>query len=472
MSTMQRRGRLAGVFAIAAIPAVWLAAGALSGQPAQAQSTEGTWSGVTPWPIVAVHAHLTPQGKVMFWPYGDDPRMWDPANPPSVTSVLTKVGYNIFCTGHSWTADGRLFVTGGHRRNGFGLPEASIFNPVTNSWTRLPDMNNGRWYPTQVTLSTGEVLTYTGSFNTRYENNTLPQVWTGSAWRGLTGAQMAHDLYPATLLAPDGRAFMAIPSTATRFLNTAGTGSWSAPINRPGGYRGYGSAVPYEDGKIWVIGGGDPPLATAETIDLNVPSPAWSTAPSMSIARRQINATIMADGRILVTGGSSAPGFNEATGAVLYGEIWNPASGAWTRTPNYQRYRGYHSTALLLPDGRIASMGGDNEPNVEIYTPAYLTGTRPVITSPPPASVSYGASFSVGVDTGSTITNVHLIRIGSVTHATNMDQRILRPAALQSGSTVNITAPADSRRCPPGHYMVFLLNSAGVPALAPIIRIG
>src|SRR5688500_457942 len=215
----------------------------LTGGPARAQiPTEGSWSGVTNWPIVAVHAHLTPQGRVIFYPYNDDTRQWDPAN-PGVVTTLAKVGYNIFCTGHSWMADGRLFVTGGHKRNGFGLPEASIYNPATNTWTRLPDMNNGRWYPTQATLPNGDVLTFTGSYNTRYANNTLPQVWqtASSTWRGLTGAQMAHDLYPAAHVAPDGRVFMSIPSTATRFLDTAGTGAWSSPINRPGGYRGYGS---------------------------------------------------------------------------------------------------------------------------------------------------------------------------------------------------------------------------------------
>lgn len=441
-----------------------------TGAPVQAQAqTEGSWTAPTAWPIVAVHAHLTPQGKVMFYPYSDDPREWDPANPGVVTAV-TKVGYNIFCTGHSWMADGRLFVTGGHRRNGYGLPEASIFNPANNTWQRLPDMNRGRWYPTQVTLANGDVLTFTGSYNTRYANNTLPQVWqtaTGS-WRDLTGAQMGHDLYPAAHLTPDGRVFVSIPSTATRFLDTSGAGSWSAAYTRPGGYRGYGSAVPYDDGKLFLVGGGDPPLATAQTVDISGATPVFGSAASMSVARRQINATLMADGRILVTGGSSAPGFNEPSGAVLYGEIWDPATNSWTRTPGYQRYRGYHSTALLLPDGRIISMGGDNEPNMEIYSPAYLGGTRPAISGAP-ASVAYGAQFSLQSDQA--ISKVHLIRIGSVTHATNMDQRILRPAFSQSGNTVTITAPSSRNLCPPGHYMVFCLNAGGTPGVAPIVRI-
>ncbi len=434
------------------------------------QVTEGSWSVVTDWPIVAVHAHLTPQGRVIFYPYGDDTREWDPAN-PGVVTTKAKVGYNIFCTGHSWMADGRLFVTGGHRRNGFGLPEASIYDPATNVWTRLPDMNNGRWYPTQVTLANGDVLTFTGSYNTRYANNTLPQVWqvATSTWRNLTGADMAHDLYPATHLISDGRIFMSIPSTATRYLTTTGTGSWSAPINRPGGYRGYGSAVMYDTDKVFVVGGGDPPLSTTEVIDLALQSPTWSFATPMSIARRQINATIMADGRILVTGGSSAPGFNEPAGAVLYGEIWDPATNSWSRTPGYQRYRGYHSTALLLPDGRLISMGGDNEPNMEIYTPAYLNGTRPTATGAP-STVTHGSQFTVS--TNATINKVHLIRIGSVTHAINMDQRILRPAFSQSGGTVTITAPSSATHCPPGHYLLYVIGSNGVPAIAPILRIG
>ncbi len=189
------------------------------GQPDQI----GHWGPSTNLQIVAVHLHVLPTGKVMYSSYGDDPRTWDPAS--GTISLLPQVGYNIFCTGHSLLADGRLFVTGGHIQNGFGLPDASTYDPIANAWTRHPDMNAGRWYPTNVTLGNGEVLVISGSKDVSYTNNSLPQVWTGSAWRNLSGAVMVLPLYPGMHLAPNGQVFLAGPGQATRYLNTAGTGS-------------------------------------------------------------------------------------------------------------------------------------------------------------------------------------------------------------------------------------------------------
>ena len=111
----------------------------------------GRWSSVPDLPFFPVHAHLLPTGKVMIWPgdqgiSGNDPRVWDPAT--ATTSFLAKQGYDLFCTGHSFLADGRLLVTGGHIQNGIGLPNASIYDPFTNTWAQMPNLNAGRWYRT------------------------------------------------------------------------------------------------------------------------------------------------------------------------------------------------------------------------------------------------------------------------------------------------------------------------------------
>jgi hypothetical protein len=152
--------------------------------------------------------------------------------------------------------------------------------------------------------------------------------------------------------------------------------------------------------------------------------------------------------------------------------MWDPATEQFTRMAGYQRYRGYHSTALLLPDGRVLSAGGDNEPNAEIYSPPYLfKGARPTISSAP-TSVGFGQTFFVGTAESASITNVHWIRLGSVTHANNMDQRINRLGFTQASGGLNITAPSDANLSPPGYYMLFLLNSSGVPSVAKIVRIG
>ena len=94
----------------------------------------------------------------------------------------------------------------------------------------------------------------------------------------------------------------------------------------------------------------------------------------MAQPRRQNNVTLLPDGKVFATGGSSAPGFNDESGAVYSAEMWDPSTGLWTPMASFEVYRGYHSTALLLPDGRVLSSGGDGEPNAEVYSPPYTTG--------------------------------------------------------------------------------------------------
>ena len=134
---------------------------------AQTPATVGQWSAPVTWPYLAVHAHVLPSGKVLWWPSfdnGDNPTQWDPAT--GVNTALPHLGANVFCAGHSFLADGQLFVAGGHILNWFGLPDAYTYNSSNGTWTRLPDMNNGRWYPTNTTLANGDVLVVSGWVDT------------------------------------------------------------------------------------------------------------------------------------------------------------------------------------------------------------------------------------------------------------------------------------------------------------------
>jgi hypothetical protein len=435
---------------------------------AQAADQVGQWSAVQTWPIVSVHTHVLPSGRVMFYAYSDGSRLWNPAD-NSITS-LPNAGYNIFCTGHSFIGDGRLFVTGGHIENNRGLNDASYYDFATNTWTRLPDMNDGRWYPTNNTLANGDVLVTSGDRSAGGVND-LPQVWqVGSgSWRNLTSAVLSLPLYPASFLAPNGRVFFA--TSPSRYLDTSGTGAWSSVASRlVGGRDNYGSAAMYDVGKVIYTGGADPPVSSAEIIDLNAPTPAWSYTGAMPQARRQHNLTILPDGKLLVTGGSASSGFNTVDGGKA-AYMWDPATGSWTTMASESRYRGYHSTAVLLPDGRVLSSGGDNEPNAQVYSPPYLfKGARPAISSAP-TSVSYGQTFFVGSPDATSITHVNWIRLSSVTHTKNMDQRINRLAFSQASGGLNVTAPGDPNLCPPGYYMLFILNGTGVPSVASMVRI-
>jgi hypothetical protein len=423
-----------------------------------------------------VHAHLLPTGKVLFTSelqFGDAPRIWDPST-DQITSV-PGVDYNPFCAGHAFLADGKLLVAGGHAASHVGLSYASTFDPATNAWSRLPPMNGPRWYPTTVTLPSGEALVLAGETNGPGANNPLPQVWQPATqtWRDLVTAQASIPYYPRTIVGPDGRVFIAGPARLTKFLDTQGTGAWMSVGNMNfGPNRTYGAAVLYEEGKILIAGGGDPPTATAEVIDLKAPSPTWRTVAPMSVARRQLNATVLPDGKVLVTGGSSGSGFDNHATPVFQAELWDPATETWTTLASASVYRGYHSTALLLPDGRVLVAGGRNEVSQQIFSPPYLfRGARPAIASAP-ADVNPGQRFFVATPDASDVARVSLIRLGSVTHAFNQNQRFVRLAFAPATGGVNATAPANNALAPPGHYMLFLVNRNGIPSVARILHLG
>ena len=244
----------------------------------------------------------------------------------------------------------------------------------------------------------------------------------------------------------------------------------------------------YDVGKVLVLGGGIPPLKHAEVIDLQANPPRWRQVDDMAFARRHLNATILPDGTVLVTGGTSKgqPGhnqdlaFNDASGAVLESELWDPGTEKWTRLAPQAEKRLYHSTAVLLPDGRVLSAGGGqphapNEKfdhlNAQIYSPPYLfKGDRPTITEAP-ADVTYGSTFRVKTPAPDQIKGVTWVRLSATTHAFNQNQRFNRLEFETKDDALDVKAPANGNLAPPGHYMLFLLNPKGVPSVARIIRI-
>jgi Domain of unknown function (DUF1929) len=453
-------------------------------RPANA-ALAGQWGNPFTWPAMSIHANLLPDGRVFTWGRTDHlPVTWDPVS--SSFGSVSRPG-DLFCSGHALLPDGRLLVSGGHSgTDNQGTLSTEIFDYRTNSWVAgLPDMRNGRWYPTVLALTNGEMLTISGG-DTAKALNRIPEVWTsGNTWRALTGAAADIPYYPMLFSAPDGRVFVAGPNRGTGYLNTAGTGGWTAGPSSAYGGRDYGSAVMYEPGKILLVGGGGP-TNTAEKIDLNAGAAAvWQPAGQMRVPRRQMNATLLADGTVLVTGGSNASGFNTkpTSDDVLAAERWS-STGGWSQLARQTHYRLYHSNALLLPDARVLSVGSgqpaasglSDDFTAELYSPPYLftldgtAATRPAITSAP-ASVAYGQTFSVGTPNAADIAKVTWIRLSTVTHSTNMSQRLNYLSFTAGGTTLSVTAPTSRNLAPPGHYMLFLVNQEGVPSVAKIVQI-
>jgi hypothetical protein len=485
----------------------------LRAQPAEI----GQWSSVINWPIEAIHSVMLPTGKVMVWQtWTTSVGLWDPSTSAfsSITGAGQQASVNPFCAGHAWLPDGRLLVVGGHQANYDGEEETNIYDPFTNSWattfvdppgpapgswrSSVPDMNAtngisdaiaGRWYPAAVTLGNGEVLALSGDMVVQGVTNPLPQVYnpTTNTWRDLTTA-VKTDLpeYPRTFLAPDGRVLVVSDySNESWLLDTSGTGSWEyVDETLDPELHNYGPGVMYDSGKIAYMGGGNTPTQNVSMIDLNEPSPQWTYGvEDMAQGRRHNNATILADGTVLITGGTSTTGWNEPAGAVSVAEIWDPVTQEMTQVDAHSNiFRGYHSTALLLPDGRVLMTGGNHDlptytenKNAEIFSPAYLfaedgsPAVRPTVISAPDVA-ELGDTIFVETPDAENITKALWIVPGAVTHAQNWTQRanifeLGDELAIGEGG-VNITLPSNGNEAPPGYYMLFLVNEAGVPSMA------
>ncbi len=478
-------------------------------------TTRGFFGPVRDFPLVATHAALLPDGKVIAWysydrigvyrdlqdassPYHQSSivTLWDP-----VTNSFEEVNNNttdLFCAGWAVIQDGRLLVAGGNLGTPNGSLHTNIFDPVSKTWTRGPNMRAGRWYPSVTPLPNGELL-ITGGQTETGANNSVHEVWqTNGTLRQLTGATTSgrnfEHYFPWMHVAPNGLVFHAGWNNTMSYLNTAGSGSWSSQTwVRQGPNRWYGSSVMYEPGRIITIGGGTTASASTTLIDLTSGVSSVAGA-SMNYARTHPDATLLADGRVFVNGGNNG-GLWDLPSSVYAGEIWNPRANTWTLAATAQRPRNYHSVALLLPDATVwvagsggcgadcqpgsgSAMAGVNQLNYEIYYPPYLFNSggslaaRPIIQSVP-SSIRYGQSFVIGTPDAANIQSVTLLGLGASTHAFNYTQRFLT-LSIQSRDTTSLTvaAPANANLAPPNFYMVFVINASGVPSVARIVRVG
>jgi hypothetical protein len=326
-------------------------------------------------------------------------------------------------------------------------------------------------------------LTETGGTNTAVEIYTA-----GSGWSPEYPAGWTPPLYPRLHLLPDGKVLYSGSGTGSRTFNPA-TGTWSAVLasTNYAGTRTYGTSVllplrPSAGYKAvaMILGGGDPATATTELLDTSVTPLRWVYGPSMSQPRIEMSATILPNGKVLAMGGSKNN--EDATTASLNADLYDPQTNTFSSAGANAFPRLYHSTALLLPDATVLLAGGNPtrgtyESRMEIYSPPYLfngdgsAALRPAITSVPPGAVGYGSTFQVQTPDAADIASVVLVRPGAATHAFDMDQRLVELSFSAGAGELTATAPPNGNIAPPGYYMLFILNAAGVPSIASFIQL-
>ena len=460
-------------------------------------NVQGRWS-TLPYtmPINPVHATLLNNGKVLVVAgSGADSTMnsfraalWD----PQTGNITTQpVGWDMFCNGMVVLPDGRPLIDGGTSQyNPFrGIANASVFDPVTSQFTDLATMRNGRWYPTVTVLPNGGVLASSGTTSTGSTNGSeevfSPSIW---SWSPAYAAGFTPPLYPRLHVLPNGNVFYSGSGYQSRYYYPA-THTWSGIVATTnfGDKRMYGTSVllpltPANNYKpvVMILGGHSPATATTELIDLSAATPAWQWGPSMSQPRIEMNAVILPSGKVLALGGSAVD--EQASTASYNADLYDPASNAFSSAGKNAYPRLYHSVAMLLPDATVWVAGSNPpsaknyEPRMELYQPAYMfdssgnLAVRPTITFAP-RFIYYGQTFTLTSPNAATISSVVLIRPGAVTHAFDMEQRLVGLSYGIGSGVLSITAPPNPNIAPPGYYMLFVLDSAGVPSVATFVQL-
>jgi hypothetical protein len=481
----------------AAVIVLALALGSWSAPPLIAQAgTQGVWRTlVNQLQINPIHVALMNTGQVLIVAGSGNlatetnfqSAVWDPASETFQPRPLT--AWDMFCNGMVVLHDGRVFINGGNLQYDpfFGEPRNAVYDPATGLFTDVENMAHGRWYPTTTTLGDGSVMTFSGLRETGGTNTSVEIYTVGSGWSAEFPAGWTPPLYPRMHLSTDGRVFYAGSTRSSRFFNPS-TKTWSAIVATTNytGSRSYGTSVllPLTPAngyrpRVMIFGGGNPATATTEIIDLSAATPVWQFGPSMSQPRIQLNATILPNGRVLATGGSTND--EDAATASRNADIYDPITNTFSSGGANVHPRLYHSGSLLLPDATVLLIGGNPqrgnyERRLEIYSPAYLFNTdgtpasRPTITGLP-GTVGYGAAFQVQTPNAAAIGSVVLVRPGAPTHAFDMEQRLVGLSYTVGSGVLNVTSPPNGNIAPPGYYMLFVLNTAGVPSLARFIRV-
>ncbi|MFZ0636176.1 MAG: galactose oxidase-like domain-containing protein [Candidatus Acidiferrales bacterium] len=459
-------------------------------------NVQGQWQTLsTEAPINPIHVALMHNGNVLIVSGSGDlasdttymAGVWDPATD---TITTQPVSWDMFCNGMIILPDGRPFIMGGtlqYNPSFFGLALTSAYDPGTGNFYNLQSMAHGRWYPSSTVLGNGQVMTFSGLTETGATDTALEIYTVGSGWSTQYTAPWTPPLYPRTTVLSNGNVFFS-GSTPEAWTFNPATHVWtSGPYTNYGGTRTYGTSVllPLSPSNnyaptIMIMGGASPATATTELISPLASSPSWVYGPSMSEPRIEMNATILPSGEILATGGSQID--ENGSTASLNADLYNPSTNTFTSAGANAYARLYHSNSILLPNATVLLLGsnpsqGVYEGHMEIYSPAYLftssgsLATRPTITSVTPGVIGYGATFQVETPEASSISSAVLIRPGAVTHSFDMDQRLINLSYTVGSGVLTATAPPNGNVAPPGYYMLFILNSSGVPSLATFVQL-
>jgi hypothetical protein len=389
-------------------------------------------------------------------------------------------------------------------QNYWGSRKSYIFNIHTETYQKVSDMNLARWYPTLVGLKDGNVLAVSGL-------NQFGQIITGHSeefnlkthrWTMKDKLKHSFPTYPALFLMPDGKLFFTGATTGygPDKWSWRKPGIWDPNTNKftpvtdglqdRNQLETAGSILlpPAQDQRYAIIGGGgvgESPLSTGriDVVNLKSKHPVWRSDGSLPTGTRYPEVVITPNDGVVISGGSKY--YRGMHGSdLMTAHMWMPGSGAMTSLANPLVGRDYHSEGLLLPDGRILTLGGnplygdkaDTEPQIfhkqiSIYSPPYLYhGSRPRLTGGP-STLARGATGTFTTPNSSSIVKARLMHPSAVTHVTDVQQRSIALSISHVNGAVKLTIPSGAGLVPSGWYMLFVDNGRGVPSVARWVKI-
>lgn len=466
------------------------------------------FSDVIPWTSMPLHAGLMPDGNVITFGAtpagaqgGVDVTVWNPrqgTGPASRVVAPNSFDFNSFCIGGVLNpADGNMLLAGGNANE-----RVAQFSADKRTLTPGFTMKYPRYYATTTTLPDGRIHIVGGSpaYGNQSNSSPISEVFTpGKGWTGLpttaNGPQRRGD--PATTGNPfwyphafpvRGSELFIIAGKYQYFESYGGTGGIrNEQALGSGNYGASSAAVMFRPGLVMQLGGGAEAnnagvlrgSSVASIFDLRgIDAQGRSTVTRqdtrMRKGRHWATPTLLANGEVLVTGGSA--GNNTLDDVAYDAEIFNPADKQWRAAASLAVPRLYHSTALLLKDGRVW-VGGGGSPgpvlgnSAEIYTPDYLlnaNGVRPSVLTGP-SRVTLGQTFRITTDRP--ISRMTLVKTGMATHGFNTDQRFFEAAFKAEAGGYTVSFPNDAVNATPGLYMLFAFDDRGVPSEGKFMRL-
>jgi hypothetical protein len=406
----------------------------------------------------------------------------------SLTSSITPT--DMFCAVGAHDATGAVVSVGGtdaylKDNNNKWAGSAAAYRITTSTRTRLSDMSLRRWYPSATLDQNGRILVSGGSDNNVF-NSVVESLAPGGStftrealpWKGM--------FYPdLRLIGPDRYAFAgssasnsapapAIISFANRTITqTPGLRSVTKR-NQSAGLLAY----PAQNGRVFVFGGGtsngDPAINLVDMIDYRQASPKFVPKANMPVGVMFVLATVLPNGQMFVTGGTS----RWRNGSVLWAAFYDPDTDLWTPLATPTVGRNYHSVIVTNLDGTVNIYGGNPsgsvENRVERYSPWYMSVPRPTLSSAT-ATMGYGASYPVAVTVpaGTSLGYITLSSLQTQTHSSDPNFRVVDlPYHLDESGSVIVDVPADSSVLPPGVYRMAANTTDKIPSPQIEVTIG